>query len=195
MWDQGYLDTHQMAGAFHILRSNDLIWSRIVHDYMLGGRKPVSDLMAWNADLTRMPYRMHSEYLRRLLLRNDFATGRYVVGDRPVWFGDIRVPSFAGGTVPDHVAPWRSVYKIHLQASRDVTFVLTSGGHNMSVDRYELAGKIALGLVGHLLDAAHQLSDALLFVQARLHLWPRWQDIDQHERQRVIRFLGLRRMG
>jgi polyhydroxyalkanoate synthase len=64
MWDQGYLDTHQMAGAFHILRSNDLIWSRMVHDYMLGERKPLNELMAWNADLTRMPYRMHSEYLR-----------------------------------------------------------------------------------------------------------------------------------
>jgi polyhydroxyalkanoate synthase len=133
MWDQGYLDTHQMAGAFHILRSNDLIWSRMVHDYMLGERKPISDLIAWNADLTRMPYRMHSEYLRRLFLRNDLATGRYVVGDRPVWFGDIRVPSFAVGTVTDHVAPWRSVYKIHLQACRDVTFVLTSGGHNTGI--------------------------------------------------------------
>jgi len=133
MRDQGYLDTHQMAGAFHILRSNDLIWSRIVHDYVLGGRRPVTDLMAWNADLTRMPYRMHSEYLRRLFLRNDFATGRYVVGDRPVWLGDIRVPSFAVGTVTDHVAPWRSVYKIHLQAPGDVTFVLTSGGHNAGI--------------------------------------------------------------
>lgn len=133
MWDQGYLDTHQMAGAFHILRSNDLIWSRMVHDYMLGKRKPFTDLMAWNADLTRMPYRMHSEYLRRLFLRNDLATGRYVVDDRPVWFGDIRVPCFAVGTVADHVAPWRSVYKIHLQESREVTFVLTGGGHNTGI--------------------------------------------------------------
>ena len=133
MWDQGYLDTHQMAGAFHILRSNDLIWSRMVHNYMLGKRKPFNDLMAWNADLTRMPYRMHSEYLRRLFLRNDLATGRYVVNDRPVWFGDIRVPCFAVGTVMDHVAPWRSVYKIHLQECREVTFVLTSGGHNTGI--------------------------------------------------------------
>jgi polyhydroxyalkanoate synthase subunit PhaC len=133
MWDQGYLDTHQMAGAFHILRSNDLIWSRVVHDYMLGERKPFTDIMAWNADLTRMPYRMHSEYLRRLYLQNDLATGRYVVGDRPVWLGDIRVPCFAVGTVADHVAPWRSVYKIHLQESREVTFVLTRGGHNSGI--------------------------------------------------------------
>jgi polyhydroxyalkanoate synthase len=133
MWDQGYLDTHQMAGAFHILRSNDLIWSRMVHDYLLGKRKPITDLMAWNADLTRMPYQMHSEYLRRLFLRNDLATGHYVVDGRPVWMGDIRVPCFAVGTVTDHVAPWRSVYKIHLHACREVTFVLTSGGHNTGI--------------------------------------------------------------
>src|ERR1700758_1981012 len=153
MWDQGYLDRHQMAGAFHILRSNDLIWSRMVHDYMLSERKPFNDLMAWNADLTRMPYRMHSEYLRQLFLRNDLATGRYVVGDRPVWLGDIRLPCFAVGTVMDHVAPWRSVYKIHLQESREVTFVLTSGGHNTGIvsgprdprSRFQIGARIPNG--------------------------------------------------
>ncbi|MGI9385282.1 MAG: PHA/PHB synthase family protein, partial [Methyloligellaceae bacterium] len=62
MWEQGFLDTKQMAGAFQLLRSNDLIWSRMVRNYLLGEREGMSDLMAWNADLTRMPYRMHSEY-------------------------------------------------------------------------------------------------------------------------------------
>src|SRR3546814_3742593 len=61
MWEQGFLDTKQMAGAFQILRSNDLIWSRIMKDYIAGEREGMSDLMAWNADQTRMPYRMHSE--------------------------------------------------------------------------------------------------------------------------------------
>jgi polyhydroxyalkanoate synthase len=124
--DQGYLDTHQMAGAFHILRSNDLIWSRLVHAYMLGERKPFTDLMAWNADLTRMPYRMHSEYFRRLFLRNDLRRPLYLVRGYPG-------PVFAVGTVADHVAPWRSVYKIHLQESREVTFVPASGGHNTGI--------------------------------------------------------------
>ena len=64
MWDQGFLDSRQMGGAFQLLRSNDLIWSRVVHDYYLGERQPMNDLMAWNADGTRLPYRMHSEYLR-----------------------------------------------------------------------------------------------------------------------------------
>jgi polyhydroxyalkanoate synthase len=133
MWDQGFLGTQQMAGAFQLLRSNDLIWSRMVHDYLLGRRQPLTDLMAWNADATRMPYRMHSEYLRRLFLNNDLAEGSYQVGGRPITLADIRLPVFAVGTVKDHVAPWPSVYRLHLLTDTNLTFVLTSGGHNAGI--------------------------------------------------------------
>ncbi|MCL4166192.1 UNVERIFIED_CONTAM: hypothetical protein GTU68_016255, partial [Idotea baltica] len=133
MWDKGYLDTKQMSGAFQLLRSNDLIWSRVIHDYLMGERSEMIDLMAWNSDATRMPYRMHSEYLRRLFLKNDLAEGRYQVTDRPVAISDIRAPVFMVGTERDHVAPWHSVYKFNLLSDTDVTFVLTSGGHNAGI--------------------------------------------------------------
>jgi polyhydroxyalkanoate synthase subunit PhaC len=133
MWERGYLDAKQMAGAFQLLRSNDMIWSRLVHDYLMGQRSTPIDIMAWNADATRMPYRMHSEYLRSLFLDNDLAEGRFKVDDRAIAVHDIRLPIFAVGTETDHVAPWRSVFKIHVLADADVTFVLTNGGHNAGV--------------------------------------------------------------
>ena len=104
-WEQGFLDAKQMSGVFELLRSNDLIWSRVMRDYLLGERSPMTDMLAWNADTTRMPYRMQADYLRRLYLGNDLAEGRYTVEGRPVSLGDIRQPRFCVGTVKDHVAP------------------------------------------------------------------------------------------
>jgi polyhydroxyalkanoate synthase subunit PhaC len=133
MWRRGLLDTRQMAGAFQLLRPNDLIWSRMVRDYLIGERAPPSDLMSWNADATRMPYRMHSDYLRRLFLDNDLAEGRYEAGGKPIALSDLHKPMFVVGTQRDHVAPWRSTHKIHFLADADVTYVLTSGGHNAGI--------------------------------------------------------------
>jgi polyhydroxyalkanoate synthase subunit PhaC len=133
MWEQGFLDSRQMAGAFQLLRSNDLVWSRAMRTYLLGEREPMTDLMAWNVDATRMPYRMHTDYLRSMFLDNDLAEGRFKAGGRPVALKDIGTPLFAVGTERDHVAPWHSVYKFHLLTDTEVTFLLTSGGHNAGI--------------------------------------------------------------
>jgi poly[(R)-3-hydroxyalkanoate] polymerase subunit PhaC len=133
MWNKGYLSADQMAGAFQLLRTNDLVWSRLVRDYLMGQRTPMTDLMAWNADSTRMPYRMHAEYLRRLYLDNELAAGNFMVDGRAAALQNIRTPMFVVGTERDHVAPWRSVYTIHYHTDTDVTFVLASGGHNAGI--------------------------------------------------------------
>jgi len=133
MWEQGFLDTKQMSGAFQLLRSNDLIWSRMLSEYMMGERGKLNDLMAWNADQTRMPYRMHSEYLRQLFLNNDLAEGRYRLAGELVSLGDLHMPIFTVGTEQDHVAPWHSVFKIDRFTHTDITLLLTSGGHNAGI--------------------------------------------------------------
>ncbi|WP_404477673.1 PHA/PHB synthase family protein [Novosphingobium sp. BL-52-GroH] len=133
MWSCGYLDSGQMGGAFQILRSKDLVWSRVLNTYLMGEREPMSDLMAWNADGTRMPYAMHSQYLRRLFLDNDLAEGRYKVDGRTISLSALRRAMFVVGTERYHVAPWRSVHNIHLLSSAEITFALTSGGHNAGI--------------------------------------------------------------
>jgi polyhydroxyalkanoate synthase len=176
MWEQGYLEAAQMAGAFQLLRSNDLIWSRLMRSYLMVERPPTFDLLAWNADATRMPYRMHSEYLRKRFLRNDLAEGRYLVAGRPVALSDIRVPLFAVATETDHVAPWRSVFKCHLLMDTDTTFVLTSGGHNAGIvsepDRKDRHYRMALKReTDRYLDPETWAADAVEHLGS---WWPAW---------------------
>ena len=134
MLHKGYLEGKQMAGTFELLHSSEMVWSKMVRDYMMGERRDMIDLMAWNADDTRLPCKMHSEYLEKLFLHNDFVEGRFEVEGTRIAPESIQLPMFAVGTVDDHVAPWRSVHKVHLISSCDaVTFVLTTGGHNAGI--------------------------------------------------------------
>ncbi|QTD44199.1 PHA/PHB synthase family protein [Ottowia testudinis] len=130
---QGFLSGKQMAGSFQFLHSRDLVWTRHMRNYLMGEREQDNDLMAWNADTTRLPARMHHEYLVALYLNNALANGRSRVAGKPVSLNDLRMPVFLVGTERDHVSPWRSVYKLHLLCDVEITFALTSGGHNAGI--------------------------------------------------------------
>lgn len=130
MWDQGYLDRPQMTRTFASIRAEDLIYSRAVNRYFLGKDDLPSDILVWNGDTTRMPARMHSEYLRGLFLENRLSAGRFAVEGRVIALKDIDLPMFVIATETDHIAPWQSVYKTRLFTNCDLTFVLTKGGHN-----------------------------------------------------------------
>jgi polyhydroxyalkanoate synthase len=179
MWSRGYLDSSQMGGAFEILRSNDLVWSRILTEYLMGERAPMNDLMAWNADGTRMPYAMHSQYLRRLFLDDDLAEGKYKVDGRAISLSALRKPMFIVGTERDHVAPWKSVHKIHMLSPASIRFVLTSGGHNAGIvsepghrgRRYSVLDRVEDGPV---LDAEEWLTRAEPHEGSWWTAWGEW---------------------
>ncbi len=160
MQEAGVLKAEQMTASFQLLRSNDLIWSRMLKNYLMGEREALTDLMAWNADSTRMPARMHSEYLRDIFFENQLAEGRYLVEGHAIALRDIRAPIFAAGTERDHIAPWRSVYQINVLAETDVTFLLTNGGHNAGIisepghkDRHYRVATLKTGELYHEPDA------------------------------------------
>lgn len=175
---QGYLSGKQMAGSFQFLHSRELVWTRRMREYLMGEREQPNDLMAWNADTTRLPARMHHEYLTALYLHNALATSNYRVGARPVSLADLRLPVFLVGTERDHISPWRSVYKLHHLCDAEITFVLASGGHNAGIvsepghpgRHYRIACREQHGA---------WLPDDEWEPQAALHdgsWWPAWHD-------------------
>ena len=129
----GYLSGKMMAASFQFLGSRDLIWSRNTHRYLLGQDEVGNDMMSWNMDTTRLPERMHNEYLNSLFLHNALSEGYYHVEGQAIALMDIHVPMMIVGTERDHISPWKSVYKIHLNTDVDTTFILASGGHNAGI--------------------------------------------------------------
>jgi len=133
MWTDGYLEAASMGDAFKALRAEDMIINPAIERYYLGRETKPNALMAWNADGTRMPAAMHSRYLQALFMENQLASCKFIVDGKPIALQDIRVPFFVIGTTTDHVAPWKSVYKIQHLGRSEVTFLLTTGGHNAGI--------------------------------------------------------------
>ena len=178
MHRKGVLESKQMGGAFALLRAQDLLWQPIVNQYLKGRRDRMIDLMAWNADGTRMPWRMHTEYLYRLYLDNELATNRFPVDGKLIRLSDIGLPMFVVGTETDHVAPWQSVYKVdNLVRSDDLTFLLTSGGHNAGIVAGPVHPKRHYRLRTRRLADPHLAPDDWLqaATQHPGSWWPAWQ--------------------
>jgi polyhydroxyalkanoate synthase len=130
MNERGYLEGSEMAGTFNLLRSNDLVWSFVVNNYLMGKDPFPFDLLYWNADSTRMPARMHSFYLRNMYIKNLLGVpGGISLAGVPIDLSKVKVPSYFISTVEDHIAPWKTTYKGAKYFKSPVRFVLGGSGH------------------------------------------------------------------
>jgi len=134
MRERGYLDAQDMSASFNMLRANDLIWSFVVNNYLLGKQQLPFDLLFWNSDSTRMPAAMHSFYLRKMYLENRLAEpGGITLAGTPIDLSRINIPSFILSTREDHIAPWKSTYAATRLYSGPIKFVLSASGHMAGV--------------------------------------------------------------
>ena len=130
MNERGYLEGSEMASTFNLLRANDLVWSFVVNNYLLGKDPFPFDLLYWNADSTRMPARMHSFYLRNMYMRNALGKpGGVELAGVPIDLSKVDLPTYFVSTVEDHIAPWKTTYKGAQYLSGPVRFVLGGSGH------------------------------------------------------------------
>jgi polyhydroxyalkanoate synthase len=129
MGDKGYLDASAMARTFDALRANDLIWNYVSSGWLMGEPPPAFDLLAWNADSTRMPARMHGEYLRTCYVENQLALGRMRMLGRKIALDKVTADTYYVAAEQDHITPWMSCYDSSRLLGGDVRFVLSSSGH------------------------------------------------------------------
>ncbi|MFM7304048.1 MAG: PHA/PHB synthase family protein [Alphaproteobacteria bacterium] len=142
MQKRGFLEGREMATTFNMLRANDLIWSFVVNNYLLGQDPFPFDLLYWNDDSTRMPARMHSFYLRRMYQQNDLIEpgGIELLGVK-LDLRKIKLPTYILSTREDHIAPWASTYRATQTYAGDIRFVLAASGHIAGVVNPPDAGK------------------------------------------------------
>ncbi len=129
MEKRGYLDSDKMAHTFDALRANDLVFQYVGNNWLLGNKPPAFDLLVWNNDSTRMPAKMHSQYLRSCFLRNEFARGEFVIDGQKLEPGKVDIDTYVLSAVDDHIVPWVSGYKTTQLFSGHNRFVLSTSGH------------------------------------------------------------------
>jgi polyhydroxyalkanoate synthase len=174
MRERGYLDAQDMATSFNMLRANDLIWSFVVNNYLLGKEQLPFDLLFWNSDSTRMPAAMHSFYLRKMYQENLLAKpGGISLAGTPIDLSKVKIPTFILSAREDHIAPWKSTYAATHLYSGPVKFVLSASGH--------MAGVISApgSKYGHWTNESLPTSPDEWFSGATAHKgswWPLWDE-------------------
>jgi polyhydroxyalkanoate synthase subunit PhaC len=157
MAERGFLEGTEMAGTFNMLRANDLIWSFVVNNYLMGKDPFPFDLLYWNSDSTRMPYAMHSFYLRNMYMKNLLKEpGGITLAGVPIDLGKIKTPSYFISTVEDHIAPWKSTYLGAKRFTGPVRFVLGGSGHIAGVVNPPAANKYGYWRNEKLADTAEE---------------------------------------
>ncbi len=157
MQDRGYLEGSEMATTFNMLRSNDLIWSFVINNYLLGRDPFPFDLLYWNSDSTRMPAAMHSYYLRNMYLKNLLRKpGGIQMNGVPIDLGRVETPLYFVSTVEDHIAPWRSTYAGAKLFSGPVRFVLGGSGHIAGIINPPAANKYSYWTRSRLTEKADE---------------------------------------
>ncbi|MDR1228892.1 MAG: class I poly(R)-hydroxyalkanoic acid synthase [Azoarcus sp.] len=187
MFKRGYLEGSEMAGTFNMLRANDLIWSFVVNNYLMGKDPFPFDLLYWNSDSTRLPAKMHSFYLRKMYMENKLVEpGGIEIDGVPIDLGKIKVPCFFISTMEDHIAPWKSTYLGARRFTAPVRFVLGGSGHIAGIVNPPAANKY-----GYWLNPASGLpatSDEW-FTGAQQHegsWWVNWQEwVTGHDGDKV----------
>ena len=130
MNERGYLEGSEMASTFNLLRANDLVWSFVINNYLLGKDPFPFDLLYWNADSTRMPARMHSFYLRNMYIKNRLGVpGGITLAGVPIDLASVKLPTYFISTAEDHIAPWKTTYRGARYLGSKARFVLGGSGH------------------------------------------------------------------
>ena len=172
MNERGYLEGSEMASTFNLLRANDLVWSFVVNNYLLGKDPFPFDLLYWNADSTRMPARMHSFYLRNMYIKNLLGEpGGIDLAGVPIELGEVKVPAYFISTVEDHIAPWKTTYKGARYLGGPVRFVLGGSGHIAGIVNPPSAKKYHYWTNEALPDTAEEW-----FTSATQHPGSWWED-------------------
>ncbi len=176
MHKHGYLEGDEMATTFNMLRANDLIWSFVVNNYLMGNEPFPFDLLYWNADSTRMPARMHSFYLRQMYQQNQLIEpdALTLLGE-PIDLRRIGVPTYFLSTREDHIAPWRSTYRGARLMAGKTRFVLAASGHIAGVVNPPEAGKYSHWLNPDLPETADEwFAGATEMAGSWWSDWNRW---------------------